>query len=520
MAHLPRLMAEQAGNILLIVASLGDRLLLTSILYRFWNTSLFEQWASWSAAAALVSMFDLGFGLYFANRIAVEMERKNVDTTVRLYKICNFISFLTAMLGFLYAALSVIAMRTNCATPFTENSLSLVLLCAVPALRMMTNGPLALYRANRQYARQLTLLALGEIGRVFICMAIALAGGRPLYVAFAFFFTSIALQVAYILFDSMKRFEPHCFSAALPTFDEFRAASTVSFGFLMQIVPIQLLTNASVILLTQVTTESGVVASFVLTRTLVNFPRSFLQSFGIIMGIECARRCVSGEFEAARLMWGRAARSLAALSGLVGGLILAAGPDLFTSWTGSGTSYNGGYLFVLMLPMVLGVGSALNHNVLAAANSTGLPAAGRCVQLVTSLVLFWGVPISDVGMRMAVALSAGEILGFMPLSIVAMRRLAPRLDVNLEFQALLLSVLSMLVAAVIMWSMAVAIGRGSTAQFIVAFTVAGIVCGMLFPWLGVDKGSRMTIMATITQFLQEIVRRDLLKMVLTLRRGS
>lgn len=520
MAHLPRLMAEQAGNIFFMAASLGDRVLLTSILYRYWETSLFEQWASWSAAAALVSIFDLGFSLYFANRIAIEMERRNVEAAVRLYKICNFISFLTAMLGFLYAALSVFVMRAEGATGFTESELSLALLCAVPALRMMTNGPLALYRANRQYAHQLTLSAVGEIARVFICLAVALAGGPPLYVALAAFFISIALQVGYIWYDSLKRFEPHHFVAAPPTLDEFLAASTVSFGFLMQTIPIQLLTNASVILLTQMTAEAGVVAAFVLTRTLVNLPRSLLQTFGVVMGMECARRCVCGDLEGARTMWGRSARSLAALSGLAGGLILAAGADLFRLWTGNGGPYNAGYVLVLMLPMVLGAGSALNHNVLAAANSTRLPAAGRCAQLIVSLALFWGVPISDVGLRMAAALSVGEILGFMPLSIVAMRRLVPSVDVKLELQALFVSAISMAAAAVVMWSLAMAIGRDSTAQFIAALAIAGLICSMLFPWLGVDRQSRKAILATIVQKWQDIAREDLLKMVFPLRRGS
>ena len=101
MTHLKRLAVEHAGQAVSIAVSLLDRVLLTAVLYRLWGAVQFELWAACVALAGFVSIFELGFNLYFNNRITFETERGQAAAARRTYFISNTIFFICAAVGFL-----------------------------------------------------------------------------------------------------------------------------------------------------------------------------------------------------------------------------------------------------------------------------------------------------------------------------------------------------------------------------------------------------------------------------------
>lgn len=494
MAHLNRLISEQASQILMLASSFADRLLFTSIAYRIWGPAVFEQWAFWFATAGLVSFFEFGFSFYFANQIAMETERKEIARATRYYAIANFVSLVSALLGIGYVAATLFALRSPASAALAsagwEWPLTLAFLAGALAVRMAANGAYALYRANRQYARQSTISALAEFVRVAAVVAAALLGGGPAVVAGVTFAVALTIQVAFVWRDALRRFEPHRFVIAAPNWRETREALTISAGFFSQLLPLMLLTNAPVILLTYEAPATGVIAAVVMARTLINLPRALLQSFGVVMGLECGRRIAGGDQSGARAVWQHSARIIAAVSGLISGVAIAGGRELFHLWTNDPALYHFEYLLMAALPMAIGTTSIINHNVLFASNATLLPALGRMLQLALSVALFYALPLADAGLRMLAALAIGEIVGFMPLAALAIQRLLPTIRFRDGLEALAVSTTSLLASALATYGLTTFLRPSAPLPIVVTLALAGLCCAAMLPWFGFNAHAR------------------------------
>ena len=145
--------------------------------------------------------------------------------------------------------------------------------------------------------------------------------------------------------------------------------------------------------------------------------------------------------------------------------------------------------------MAIGTTSIINHNILAASNVTTLPAMGRILQLALTIALYYALPIPNSGLRMLSALTAGEILGFMPLAALAMRRLVPTINFRAGLEAFFVSTLSFFLAMLVTGGILALAHPAGTFQIVLVLTLCSLCSAAMLPWLGANQSTRKSIWA-------------------------
>ncbi|MCI0468042.1 MAG: oligosaccharide flippase family protein, partial [Beijerinckiaceae bacterium] len=322
-SNLTRLIKEQAGQTAGVLVTLVDRIVLTGVLYRIWGREDFEKWSECAAVAGFVTLFEFGFNLYFNNRITTDTERQNLAAAKRQYGIANTVFLVLSLVGFIMITAAPVIAPNLAGESIGEDGLPIVAcLSGAAALQLAAAGASSLYRANKQYARLTIITAVSNAVRVAVTVLAVILGGGVLSAAVVTLLSSAAMQWAFIFYDTRRRFDPHRIGLGLPNWKESAEAITIASGYFAQNVPTILLTFLPVLLLArqQHLEAAGVVAIFVLMRTLTGFPRAILQTLGTVSGQECGRQVAVGDQSGAMLTLKHSGRAFAALSGFATGL--------------------------------------------------------------------------------------------------------------------------------------------------------------------------------------------------------
>ena len=512
MNHFKRVAAEHASQAFSIAILLVDRLLLTAILYRFWGTSKFEAWSVCLAFAGLLSLFEFGFNMYFGNRLMIETENGRTSAAQRTVRIGNALFALSAIASIVATVLWLLLFGSPAVSgePAADNITLILLMSLLASMRLSMASIYGVYRANRQFGRLALVHALGELVRIIAVAAVVALGGGLVQAGVAALATTACIQCFYVVFDLRNRFSIDPFGFALPTRAEMREILAMSTAYFAQQLPLIVLTHVPVLVVIEQSTASGVLAGFVLLRTLAGLPRALLQSLSVVVGFECARRLAVRDQVGAFSVLSSGGRIFSVLSGLAAGVLLGAGSQIVTVWTGNPNLYRLDYLVAALLPMLIASTSVLMHNVLSSNNTPYLAAAGRVLQLAMTAVIAAGAQIPDPGLRMLVALSVGEVLGFTPLAYYAVAQLIPRAGVT--FHIVMVALTS--VAAALAWLASVGamqlVPPESTSDVILALALAGACCGGLFIALGLSSSLRgQIIRAALARFRRGFSRQDL-----------
>jgi O-antigen/teichoic acid export membrane protein len=496
MTHLGRVATEQALQALSIVLSLVDRLVLTGLLYRLWGVANFEVWSICLAVAGLVSVGEFGFNMYFANRLMAETETGELTKAQRtvwlgncVFAVCSGVSFLVTVVGLVW-----IGVPHSGGMLAADTAMAVALLAGASALRLAIASVQGLYRAHREYGRLTVILVLAELARIVLTIGIALAGGGIVAAAAASLFVVVAGPVGFVLRDASTRYTLSPFGIVVPTADDVREVLAPSAAYFAQMVPLVLLTHLPVLLVTSAGTATGGVASFVLLRTLGGLPRALLQSLSALLGFECARRLALKDEAGAFQVLRSGARAFCVLSGLAAGFLFAGGRDVVAVWTGDNALYRADYMLVALAPMLAAAASVLMHNVLSASNAPYLAAVGRSLQLAITVAVALVAPITDPGLRLLVALSVGEIVGFTPLAYWAVARLIPTAGVGFHLGLLVLTGVAAVAAGGIAWVLLAGMNPAGSAGRLVALGLAGALCVPLFLGLGLTAALRAQVM--------------------------
>ena len=202
-----------------------------------------------------------------------------------------------------------------------------------------------------------------------------------------------------------------------------------------QALPVMLFMSMPIIVLQKKALAPGMIAGFVLVRTLSNVARAPLQSAGIVFGQETGRRISISDGGGARRVTKSAARLFAVSSGLASGVLLAGGEPLTYLWTGSDAHFDEPLMVAATLPMILTPVAVLIHNILVSHQAPLMPAVARGVQLLLTLVAYSAASVLDAPLRMMVALSIGEIFGFAPVAYLAAAQLIPGLALSFHLRS-------------------------------------------------------------------------------------
>jgi hypothetical protein len=463
-SHLRRLAGEQITQVFSIAVGFLDRILLTAVLIRLWGHSQFETWSVCLSIAGLVSLFELGFNLYFNNRMMAECERGAFEQARHTYHLANTIFVFSAAIGLLAIAVVVGLSGSAYLTGGIDGKIIVMVIASVTALRLALCGVNALYRAHRQFARLSIILTTGEALRIGVALIAAGFGGGLVAVAACSTIAATLVQVVYIIVDAERRFQPMHFGIALPRSGEMRQAILKSAAFFAQNVPLILLLSVPVLVLRAQVEEAGSLAAFVLLRTMSGLPRMLLQSFGVVFGLECGRRISIADRNGSLTVLSEAARLIAVLSGLMSGIMIAGGREIIQLWTGSPDLFRFDQLAAATIPMIVAAVSILAHNLLVASNAAPHMAAwGRWLQLALTAVFVVIAPIPDPALRMMSALAFGEILGFAPIAYRAVSNMVP--GAGLAFHLLMLA-----------WTcIGLVIGAMATSTLLALLSGAGLV---------------------------------------------
>ena len=512
MNHFKRVAAEHASQAFSIAILLVDRLLLTAILYRFWGTSKFEAWSVCLAFAGLLSLFEFGFNMYFGNRLMIETENGRTSAAQRTVRIGNALFALCAIASIVATVLWLLLFGSPAVSgePAADNITLILLMSLLASMRLSMASIYGVYRANRQFGRLALVHALGELVRIIAVAAVVALGGGLVQAGVAALATTACIQCFYVVFDLRNRFSDPILSDLHFELGWKYAILAMSTAYFAQQLPLIVLTHVPVLVVIEQSTASGVLAEFVLLRTLAGLPRALLQSLSVVVGFECARRLAVRDQVGAFSVLSSGGQIFSVLSGLAAGVLLGAGSQIVTVWTGNPNLYRLDYLVAALLPMLIASTSVLMHNVLSSNNTPYLAAAGRVLQLAMTAVIAAGAQIPDPGLRMLVALSVGEVLGFTPLAYYAVAQLIPRAGVT--FHIVMVALTS--VAAALAWLASVGamqlVPPESTSDVILALALAGACCGGLFIALGLSSSLRgQIIRAALARFRRGFSRQDL-----------
>lgn len=497
MSHLKRIVTEQVMQFLAISVSLVDRLLLVGLLYRFWGSSTFEAWSVALAFAGLVSLFELGFNMYFSNRLMIETENGQLHNAQRTLRLANLIFGLCAALSILATVglLLLVGLPTVSTELAGGVAVTIVLLSLATALRLSLAGVYGLYRANRQFGRFVMIGMSSDLGRIIVVAVVVVMGAGIIWAAAATLWVTAAVQGVFVFYDVQHRFGLSAFRWQVPDLDDLREILPPSGAYFMQMIPLILLTNMPVLFLNWQSTATGLVATFVLLRTLAGTPRALLQSLGVVMGQECARRLAVGDHDGAFSVLNMSARVFSILSGLAAGVLFAAGSQIVTAWTGDPHLYRSDYLAVALLPMLICSASVMMHNLLSANNTPYLAAAGRGLQLALTVAIVAAVPIGDPGLRMFAALTSGEVLGFAPLAYVAAAGLLWQAGIVFHLRQIGFSLLAAALAAMATLGAVNLVAPRGLIGLILVLLLALPFCGAFFYLFGLPVAFRQQVIA-------------------------
>lgn len=268
----------------------------------------------------------------------------------------------------------------------------------------------------------------------------------------------------------------------------------MSTAFFAQNVPILLLTALPVLYLQSLDVKTGMLATFVLIRTMTGLPRTLIQSFTIALGQEGGRRLAINDHAGALVVCRESGRLISVISGAAIGLLLGAGNAFMILWTGSADHYEPSYVVAALLPVALAALSVFAHNFLISSNAPYLAAIGRWMQALVTVAFVIARPTGDAVLDMFLALSLGELLGYIPFAYWALARMIPGTGIAFHLRQIVATLLAgafVMGAARALISLA---GDQSKLALLAGFTASAAVCVLAVLLFGLSHSRQVALL--------------------------
>lgn len=413
-----------------VLSQLIERIFLTGLLVQRLGVGQFERWSLINATVTLLTMIDLGTQITFSNRMARAAHRGDTDQAVAIFRQSNSIF---AMLGALVAVAAIaiassaplqIWLGMNPALTASEQLVALCLGGSVAVKLAMTNAS-GVYRANMAFGRGTIISSAGEMLRIFVAIAVLLIFQTMAALAVAIFVTTVITNAVVIPLDLARRFERFAWSwrrpQSLTTHNTFGESLLFASSFLPTIV----LTQIPIMMIGSRAAQ-GVLASYVLLRTIANIVRSLSQRVTFILGMELSRLEAQERHDELEASYRKLAALIALAFGIGCALLWAWGGRLLHLWAGSSVTYEPLLLAVMLAPLVIIPGTQLNLPLLTYGHRPGSFAIAVVLQTAGAALLAIFLPVQSIALRLSLALSLAEVLLLAPVIIYATRRMIGR----------------------------------------------------------------------------------------------
>ncbi|SDR64034.1 Membrane protein involved in the export of O-antigen and teichoic acid [Rhizobiales bacterium GAS113] len=409
--------AAIAGQFLAVGVAMLDRLALTAYLIRFWGTAVFEHWSILLAATSLFTLFDLGFQMHFSNRLTLEAAMGKERVAQFVYRSSNTIFLGLAICGALVAVVifSVSGPRkmlgVRDALSLDDRWITAALILAIATKLAMTNL-ISVYRLHRAFGRGNALASLVDAVRILLVAGLAISGFGPISAAIATTFVTVLGFGLLIPADISRRFPDFRMKFDRPTMLTMEGAFSNGGMFFLQNFPNLAINQLPVLLIGNTASATGVLASFLLIRTLLNFSRLLIFQVVQILGMECARLAAEDRWALLDRLYRHTNLCVAAVSGCLCGGMLSFGRPILTFWTGQPGLYRHDLMLVMIVPLLCVPSSLLANTFLSYSNRPFYPTLGRGLHFCVAVLLFFLVPFEDISLRLTFAIYIGEVIGF------------------------------------------------------------------------------------------------------------
>lgn len=488
-----RLGREALVSIYGFAVQLADRILIAALLLRLWGVDDFAAWSLVMAAGGMISFFDFGVNLYFANRVLFLVQQGRRRAARTLLYAGNLLMIAASAVGVAAVAIGFgfIDPAESGVSMTPDLWLAACLIALSNFFRAAASIQMSVYRAHERYARQSLLGNTYDLLRIIATLSVVLAGGSILAAAAVACILSFVAHAAIVFVDSRRQFPDYPFKVGpMPRRERWRAAE-LSLGFWIYTAPTNALTYLPIFLLTGAG-SAALLVQFVLMRTIANFVRTALQPFAVVFGQESARRVALDDIWGLASTYRESTFFLAALGAVQAGLLIALGADLFTIWTGQPDLFSQTMLLLAIGPPLLLPSLTLAQNFMAASNDPWPIAYGRIVQLVALVAGYLWLPIDHAGLRMMAALALAEPIGLGMLLSVRIARTVPGTGVGFHLQMVTR------MSAVLLGTLAAASTAGSLFTniwlHVIAGLVAGVVTGLVLTYMfGMEQPRRLSV---------------------------
>jgi hypothetical protein len=500
---LERIFREYLAQILSLIATFLDRVLLLGLMVSYLGVTGVADWVIAMAAAGLVSALDFGFTSYYGNRLFILISQGERDQAREVFAQGNLVLVITSLFGgvaiMAYAWLG--GMESHSGLTGSEMFAATGFLTASVVIRQMTGQITALYRAHQEFARQTWMIAIADLARVLLLIVLLGRGAGLLDLMIFYLVSAILLNLIWPMIDTRRRFPEYRYRLSRSDVAAFRTAVGSSSQYWAQSVVSNGVSYLPVLLLNSAAAGASVIAVFTLIRTMANYVRTVLTLIVNVFALESGRRIAIADQAGLNQVYRESTNFLATqLGGLAGILAIFAQP-LFELWTSASLAFDHGLFWWAMAPLLLFPGLAMGVAILTVINLPTPLMRGRLAQLLITVLAWFGLPIGDDAARMMIALGAGEVLGLAFPAFRASSKLVTNwvLRHSLEMTAKMLA--SMMICAGLCWLSIQIVPAVTITSLAFHVVVAGSGLLLVLLTLGMSKARRVELASRISGML-------------------
>ena len=364
-----------------------DRIVLVGILLRAWGPDVFSDFAVLQSAAQLIGVAELSMQLYFIN--VMQSAFVNGDlmgfrrlSSIHLGIILTIVGMLfCALVGFGFLGQLDLIVNISHIAPSTATNVFLLYGCGV-ILGIIRSTTTTVYIAAGDFATSILVGASILMARTCVSVIVALLGGGPLALAIVFLVVNGAVGVAYVQWDTRRRYPKLQGPPKAPNWGELCEAVRHVKWFALQTFAPAIWLQMPVLILNASKVGGHEITAFLLLRTMANQIRLIFQFAAVGTGIEIATHAHAGEYERAWRLSAVIGILTTVLCAASGAAIVSFGSVVTHYWTGDPTLFSLNMALLMLAPMLLVAPLQQPVSMLQFANMTFAPGLQRLLQII------------------------------------------------------------------------------------------------------------------------------------------
>lgn len=388
-----------------------------------WGTELYAQWLAISAAAAMLSLLDIGFTAHFTSLIMAAAARgdrgeeaKALATGMTVFAGVTAAGVVIAAAAWPAGAPGLLGLQTEDARLAAAlSALSVVLLTP----RSLAGG---VFAAHGRFTLAIYIAAAHQLAGLAGPLLTASAGGGLAAAAAAQLAAAVLVGWALPL-AALRRFCPtvRVFALRRPTGEELRfhlrksALHGVASGATV------ILLNLPVLLLQGAGVSGGAVVAFTTMRTFAGLIRQMIAQVVLAATVEMTRQHHQGDASGLHRLFLLTCRICGGGGGLLTGLVFILGPPFFIVWTHGAAPFDPFTALIFIGGAVAMVPATAAAALLRQTDHAEILAGAYAAQIALSAVLclFWIAPYGGAGAAAAVTAAEALALGLPALNAAA-----------------------------------------------------------------------------------------------------